>query len=265
MVDKVQAIDAITWYWVIGDGSGWVTSDAIVPPQQIFATVNALIQSSLDLSSQNQVEPAHYVQAGLVRVQPAAARTPAENGPVEMDAAIADFTEALRLNPSDKYAYFFRAKAYEGRGIPRDEFALADLMEAIRLDSRFLPAYYLRGRVYEILAVKLWLQDSEGTKKPDQVPSGRVLAFYRKAYDDLNTVIRANPAFADALHRLNSLAEKVTRVERLVFSWDLTNRVPVEFQTQMAVVRTESPRAVQPRVTPGLAHRRRCQQTPRLN
>ena len=64
----------------------------------------------------------------------------------EYDKAIADYTEAIRLDP--KYA-----KAYNNRGIAyrhKGEFdkAIADYTEAIRLDPKFAVAYCGRGIAY---------------------------------------------------------------------------------------------------------------------
>src|SRR6185437_4102933 len=126
-----------------------------------------------------------------------------------------DFTEALRLNPSDKYAHYLRARAYAGGSARRDDFALADLMEAIRLDGRFLAAYYDRAYAYEALAIEVWLHDYRDPAGLETVPSPRILALYRRAYDDVSLVVRSDPTFADARCRLDVLAVKVARLEVL--------------------------------------------------
>ena len=62
------------------------------------------------------------------------------------DKAIADYTEAIRLDPKFAQAYNNRGGTYYGKG----EFdkAIADFSEAIRLNPKYAHAYYNRGLVY---------------------------------------------------------------------------------------------------------------------
>lgn len=64
--------------------------------------------------------------------------------------AIADYTEAIRLNPEFADACFNRGNAYYGKGQYDD--AIADYTEAIRLNPKFAEAYYNRGNAYEAKA-----------------------------------------------------------------------------------------------------------------
>ncbi len=64
----------------------------------------------------------------------------------DSDAAIAAFTEAIRLDPKLANAYTDRGVAYEGKG-DLDK-AIADYAEAIRLDPKTALAYYNRGIAY---------------------------------------------------------------------------------------------------------------------
>jgi tetratricopeptide (TPR) repeat protein len=64
------------------------------------------------------------------------------------DKAIADFSEAIRLDPSFAAAYSSRgaARFYQGDS----DLAIADCSEAIRLDPpNAIKAYTLRASVYE--------------------------------------------------------------------------------------------------------------------
>jgi tetratricopeptide (TPR) repeat protein len=64
----------------------------------------------------------------------------------DYDRAIADASEAIRLNPNDAFAYGTRGAAYKGK---KDfDHAIADLTEAIRLDPNNAPAYGNRGLAY---------------------------------------------------------------------------------------------------------------------
>jgi len=62
------------------------------------------------------------------------------------DRAIADYTEAIRLNPNYVNAYHNRGVAYHVKG--DGDLAIADFSEAIRLNPSFAPAYSCRGTVY---------------------------------------------------------------------------------------------------------------------
>lgn len=64
-------------------------------------------------------------------------------GQDDYDHAIADFDEALRLNPDYVAAYFNRGLAYAARG--SYAVAIDDYNEALRLNPLFAAAYYSRG------------------------------------------------------------------------------------------------------------------------
>jgi lipoprotein NlpI len=64
----------------------------------------------------------------------------------DLDRAIADFTEAIRLDPKDALAYNDRGAAYAVKG--DFDRAIADYSEAIRLDPKAVLAYKNRGGVY---------------------------------------------------------------------------------------------------------------------
>jgi hypothetical protein len=142
----------------------------------------------------------------------------APNGPSDVDLEIARYTDQLRLDPSDALAHYHRAVAYEARAIPRDMFALSDLTEAIRINPGLTCAYFARAQVYEVLAVLLWRQEAHPDElgPGDTVPSERVLAFYRLAYDDMITVVRAESTWNGARDRLKKLAKRVTDVEQRI-------------------------------------------------
>ena len=62
------------------------------------------------------------------------------------DKAIADFTQALRLEPDSSHAYRERGVAYSDKGDQNN--AIADLNQAIRLDPNNAAAYNNRGNIY---------------------------------------------------------------------------------------------------------------------
>jgi tetratricopeptide (TPR) repeat protein len=61
----------------------------------------------------------------------------------DIDGAIVDFTQAIRLAPNLAEAYFNRAAAWTAKGDNDD--ALADYDETIRLDARCAQAWAHRG------------------------------------------------------------------------------------------------------------------------
>ena len=65
----------------------------------------------------------------------------------DYERAIADFNEAIRLDPKDAAAYRNRGFAWKSKG--DYDRAIADYNEAIRLDPKFAIAYYNRGLAYE--------------------------------------------------------------------------------------------------------------------
>jgi tetratricopeptide (TPR) repeat protein len=60
--------------------------------------------------------------------------------------AIADYTQAIRLDPNYAAAYMGRGNAYRGKG--DNDRAIADYTQAIRLDPNYAKTYYNRGLAY---------------------------------------------------------------------------------------------------------------------
>ena len=88
--------------------------------------------------------------------------------------AIADFGEAIRLDPNDVSAFVNRGIAYLNKGDHR--LAIADLDEAIRLDPKQESAWSARGDVYS------------------------ALGDHARAIADYGEVIRLNPRDSDAYY-----------------------------------------------------------------
>jgi tetratricopeptide (TPR) repeat protein len=68
----------------------------------------------------------------------------------EYDSAIADYSEAIRINPKYALPYNNRGNAYRSKG--DNDRAITDLDQAIRLDPEYGYAYANRGITYEKLA-----------------------------------------------------------------------------------------------------------------
>ena len=63
----------------------------------------------------------------------------------DLDRAIADFNEAIRLDPDPKDARAYNNRGHAWRNKGDLDRAIADYSEAIRLDPKFARAYYNRG------------------------------------------------------------------------------------------------------------------------
>jgi len=85
--------------------------------------------------------------------------------------AIADYTQAIKLNPHFAEAYYFRGNSYS---LADSDKAIADYTEAIRLNPRYAEAYYNRGWAY------CWIED------------------YDKAIADFEAVLKIEPNNAKA-------------------------------------------------------------------
>jgi tetratricopeptide (TPR) repeat protein len=90
------------------------------------------------------------------------------------DNAIADITEAVRLNPNDSYAYYIRGLACANKR--NHDHAIADYSEAVRLNPNYVYAYYSRGNAYK--------------SKCD----------YDRAIVDYTEVVRLDPNYTDAYY-----------------------------------------------------------------
>jgi tetratricopeptide (TPR) repeat protein len=96
---------------------------------------------------------ADYTEA--LRLNPESARAygsrgDAYRGKKEYDQAIADYTEALRLNPNSVRAYNSRGDAYRGK--KEYDQAIADYTEALRLNPESARAIASRGETYHALS-----------------------------------------------------------------------------------------------------------------
>ncbi|MFH1227014.1 MAG: tetratricopeptide repeat protein [Planctomycetota bacterium] len=125
-----------------------------------------------------------------------------------MDKAIADYTEAIRLNPNDSAPFINRGKVYNKKGRP--DLALADYNEAIRLDPSFAMAYSNRSTIYynKNELDKSIADCSEAIRLDNKYApaySNRGLAYYGKSdYDkaiaDYTEAIRLDPRYVSAYY-----------------------------------------------------------------
>jgi tetratricopeptide (TPR) repeat protein len=64
----------------------------------------------------------------------------------EYEKAIADYTQAIEIDPHDPTYYYIRGSLYQK--FKAYQMAIADFTQAIKIDNKFAPAYYQRGVVY---------------------------------------------------------------------------------------------------------------------
>ncbi|HKQ79230.1 MAG TPA: tetratricopeptide repeat protein [Blastocatellia bacterium] len=122
--------------------------------------------------------------------------------------AIADFSEAIRLDPKYAMAYNNRGVAY----VTKNEYdrAIADFSEAIRLDPNFVFAYRNRGHVYFSMKYYDWaiVDFSEAIRLDPKFAlayndrGGVYLSRndYYRAIADFSEAIRFDPKFAVTYH-----------------------------------------------------------------
>ena len=99
-----------------------------------------------------------YVRSGIAKLQDQ-----------QWDAAIADFTEAIRIDPNAAIGYSERGRAYQSLG--RFDEAIADYSDLIGKHPGFSSAYFERGSVYLMThKPELALADAEEEirRKPEE-------------------------------------------------------------------------------------------------
>jgi tetratricopeptide (TPR) repeat protein len=109
----------------------------------------------------------------------------------DLDRGIADFSEAIRLDPKNAYAYNNRGSAYENKG--DHDRAVAEYNEAIRLDPKYAIAYNNR----------CWSRALIG-RDLDQ------------ALADCNESLRLSPGYADALNTRGFVQFKLGAFDRAI-------------------------------------------------
>jgi tetratricopeptide (TPR) repeat protein len=125
MLGPAAAQSSRSWAWCVNQG-GTFSAD------QRINGCTSIIQSSRE--TRRNVAIAYYSR-GLAYY---------DKG--DDDRAIAEFNEAIRLDPKFAYAYSSRGLAYDHKGDLGH--ADPDYNEAIRLDPKYAQAYFNRGNAY---------------------------------------------------------------------------------------------------------------------
>src|SRR5579872_1001954 len=158
------------WFWVIFSGAkgttkGWIKRPDVIPFENALDFFNDELRRSptAELSTIRGTiwdEKHEYDKAiadfdEAIRLDPQSSTAFRRRGHVwtdkqEYEKAIADFDEAVRLDPNDARGYFGRGRVWFEKKAP--EKALADLTEAIRLDPLCPTTFLRRGRVWSDMA-----------------------------------------------------------------------------------------------------------------
>jgi tetratricopeptide (TPR) repeat protein len=124
---KVTAVNG-NWLWVANTKPGWLDQRHVIP----------LSRAAIDrLTDMIRVKPdSNSLYSGRAIVWFSLG---------ELDIAIADLNEAIRLNPSAPY-YLNRGRVWNAKG--EHDRAMADYDEALRLNPQNVSAYNNRGEVW---------------------------------------------------------------------------------------------------------------------
>jgi tetratricopeptide (TPR) repeat protein len=155
----------------------------------------------------------------------------------DKDRAIADYGEAIRLDPEHAIAYNNRGLAWAAKG-DKDR-AIADYDEAIRLNPQFVLAYNNRGNA--------WLDKGDNDRAiADYDEAIRLNPKYINAYNnrgnarsaksdndraiaDYDEAIRLNPKFADAYNNRGLSWSAKGDIDRAIADYDEAIRLNPKF------------------------------------
>lgn len=132
----------------------------------------------------------------------------------ESAKAIESFTKAIKSNPKEQEAYFFRAATYSAMG--RFDEAIDDYTKTIELNPQHAEAYWSRGYCYankrmDDKAIADYTESLRlGTKMKALVYELRAGAYFRKsmldeAEEDLKSVLQFNPTDQKILNGLEDI------------------------------------------------------------
>jgi tetratricopeptide (TPR) repeat protein len=173
---KVAAVND-KWLWVSNKKPGWLDQRHVIPLDR--AAINRLTD--------------------MIRDKPRSANLYSGRAIVwfslgELDIAIADFSEAIRLAPSAPM-YGNRGRGWEAKG--EHDKAIADYNEALRLDPQNVTAYVNRGEV--------WRKKGENDK----------------ALADYNEAVRLNPDYANAYNNRGAVWNDKGEHDKAISDFDL--------------------------------------------
>ncbi len=141
-----------------------------------FAEAERHLYAGVELAGQGRIQEAIAEYDEAIRLQPESFgaynnRAVAYDSLGQSERAIQDYAEAIRLDPEEFVTYYNRSLIYRDLGLLQQ--AIEDLDEAIRLNPQYPDAYFYRGLTY------------------------RDLGQFRQAIEDLDEAIRLDPRDPD--------------------------------------------------------------------
>jgi tetratricopeptide (TPR) repeat protein len=115
---------------------------ALGPPVGLAACLNSNVTADVAIAAcTNAIRSGEINGAGLIAAY--FKRGVRYDDREDLDRAIADYSEAIRLNPKLDYAFFRRCWAYSKKN--EDDRAIADCSKSIVLNALFEGAFWMRG------------------------------------------------------------------------------------------------------------------------
>ena len=211
-VSRVYRVDRVNgeWLWLKDEGSGvagWVQSKYVVPYEQAIDFYTNRIRSRPSASA--------YNSRGLVWQ---------EKG--EYDIAIADYNEAIRLEPSESIYFNNRGDARRDKGDYKK--AIADFDEAIRLDQKCSFPYNNRAWLWATCPEDKY---RNGKKAVESATRACELGFWKDS-GDLDT-LAASYAEDGQFDKAVEWQEKAIKL--------LPNGPPADWQKRLDLYRDKKP------------------------
>lgn len=174
-----------TWYWVVyangkTTSKGWIASRDVISFDKALDFINGELQ--------RQPTAELYNVRGTIRY---------ERG--ELDQALADSNEAIRLDPRPAHVWNNRGNIWRAKGDHNK--AIVDFNQAIRLDPNYQLAYKNRGNVFS----------DKGA--------------FDKAILDYTEALRLIPTDADALNNRGSMHMQMAAYDKAIVDWNEALRI----------------------------------------
>ncbi len=214
LVLKVQKV-AGKWLWLTNGKPGWLDQRHVIPLNR--AAVDRFTELIRDNSSDARL---YNARADIWK----------HLG--ELDIALSDYSEAIRLHPAAAY-FTNRARVW----CEKNDFdkAIADYNEAIRLDPRSFAAYHNRGQIWSIKGEygRAIADYDEAIRIEPKLQVSFVLrggalrsiGETEKAMSDANEAIRLDPASADAFNLRGALWNDRAEYDKALSDYNLATKL----------------------------------------